>query len=60
MSIILENTTQLTELKTKNQVLESEIRECEDKLKKSLDDQNQLLEKINNSKNIGKLKFKFK
>ncbi|XP_001945549.2 centrosomal protein of 135 kDa [Acyrthosiphon pisum] len=52
MSVLLENNTCLLELKTKNQSLESEICEYENKLKKALDDQKQLLEKINFSKNI--------
>lgn len=53
MSIMLENNTQLLELKTKNQCLESEICEYKNKLKKALNDQKQLIEKINFSKNIG-------
>jgi len=53
MSVILENNTRLLELKTKNQSLESEICEYENKLKNALNDQKQLLEKINFSKNIG-------
>jgi len=55
---MLENNTRLLELKTKNQSLESEICEYESKLKKSLIDQKQLLEKINLSKNIGEFKIK--
>lgn len=55
MSVILENNTHLLELKTKNQSLESKICEYENKLKKVMNDQEQLLEKINFSKNIGKL-----
>lgn len=58
MSVMLENNTLLLELKTKNQSLESEILEYENKLKKSLNDQKQLLEKINLSKNTGKFKIK--
>lgn len=50
---MLENSNRLLELKTKNQSLESEVCEYENKLKKSLNDQKQLLEKINFSKNIG-------
>lgn len=46
------------ELKSKNRVLESKVLEYEDKLKKSLDDHKQLLEKTNKSKNIGKFKLK--
>jgi hypothetical protein len=61
ISVILENNTCLLELKTKNQSLESEICEYENKLKKSLNDQKQLLDKINLSKNIGEqLKYIFK
>lgn len=55
MSVLLENNTCLLELKTKNQSLESEICESENKLKKALNYQKQLLEKINNSKNIGEV-----
>ncbi|VVC32431.1 Hypothetical protein CINCED_3A018546 [Cinara cedri] len=50
-SVILENNMQLVELKSKNQALESKIHTYEDKLKKALDEQNQLLDKINHSKN---------
>lgn len=58
MSVMLENNTLLLELKSKNQSLESEIFEYENKLKKSLNDQKQLLEKINLSKNTGEFKIK--
>lgn len=43
----------LVELKSKNQALQSEIHEYENKLKKALNDEKQFLEKINYSKNIG-------
>lgn len=43
----------LEELKSKNQALESEIHEYENKLKKAVNDEKQVLEKINYSKNIG-------
>lgn len=46
----------LEELKSKNQTLESKLNEYEDKLKNTLKDHQQLLDQINNSKNIGKLK----
>jgi len=54
-SIILENNTHLVELKSKNCALESEIHQYEDKLKKAINDKQQLLEKINDLKNIGEL-----
>lgn len=50
----------MVELKSKNHALESEIREYENKLEKILNDNKQLLEKVNYSKNLGKLKFKYK
>lgn len=59
MSIILENNTRLVELKSKNQSLESKICEYEDRLTETLNDKKQLLEKINNFKNIGKFKFTY-
>lgn len=46
----------LVELKSKNQMLESKIHEYEDKLKKSLNDQKQFIERIDSFKNIGKFK----
>jgi len=49
----------LVELQSKNQALKFEIREYENKLKKTLNDHKELLEKINASKNIGKLKFEY-
>ncbi|XP_025415331.1 centrosomal protein of 135 kDa-like [Sipha flava] len=51
-SVILENNTQLVELKSKNQALEFKISEYENKLKKALNDQKLLLENKNHSKNI--------
>lgn len=48
----------LVELKSKNQMLESKIHEYEDKLKKSLNDQTQFIERIDSFKNIGKFKQK--
>lgn len=53
MSVILENNKHLVELKSKNQILESKINEYENKLKNT----QQLLEKNNNFKNTGKLKY---
>lgn len=43
----------LVEIKSKNKVLESKIQEYEDKLKKSINDQKELLDKIDSYKNIG-------
>lgn len=55
-SVILENNMHLVELKSKNQMIESKIHEYEDRLKKSLNDQEQLIERIDSFKNIGKFK----
>lgn len=46
---------QLKELKSKNQVLEYEVNKYENQLKKAFDDQKELKEKIDSSKNTGEL-----
>lgn len=50
----------MKELISKNQALECEVNEYENKLKKALDDQKQLQEKIDSSKNTGELNLKSK
>ncbi|XP_050442844.1 centrosomal protein of 135 kDa-like isoform X2 [Adelges cooleyi] len=51
-SIIMENNMCLEDLKKKIHILESEKTEYEKKIKTILDDQKQLIDKINDSKNI--------